>query len=180
MTDVTGAAVVTVYFARHGENRANLTRELSHRVVDYPLTPRGVEQARGLAERVGRVRRVVSSPLRRAMQTAELVGAVTGHRVEVIEELRELNVGRLDGRRDPEAWQAYHAVLAAWRAGDHATAFPGGEDYPTLVDRLRGALARIAAGTDGPVLVVGHGGGLRAAVPGLSPGTAGQTSPHGW
>jgi broad specificity phosphatase PhoE len=172
MTEQAGAEPVTVYYVRHGENRANLTKELSYRVVDYPLTPRGVGQARELADRVGPVRRVFSSPLRRAMQTAELVGAVTGHPVEIVEELRELDVGRLDGRGDPEAWEAYHAVLAAWRAGDHAAAFPGGESYSMLVARLRGALQRIAAGADGPVLVVGHGAGLRAAVPGLSPGTA--------
>jgi 2,3-bisphosphoglycerate-dependent phosphoglycerate mutase len=162
---------VIVHYARHGENRANLTRELSHRVVDYPLTERGVEQARELAGRIGSVRQIYSSPLRRAVQTAEVVGAVIGRTVEIVEELRELNVGALDGRRDPAAWQAYHAVLSAWRGGDHDVGFPDGENHHMLVERLRGAFARIAAGTDGPVLVVGHGAGIRAAVSALSPGT---------
>src|SRR4051812_24343409 len=114
---MTQAAPVTVHYARHGENQANLTRELSHRVVDYPLTERGVKQARVLASRTVGIGRIVSSPLRRAMQTAELVAEVTDHSVQIIEELRELNVGELDGRRDTEAWTAYRAVRSTrWSA----------------------------------------------------------------
>lgn len=168
---MTQAASMTVHYARHGENQANLTRELSHRVVDYPLTERGVKQARVLASRTVGIGRIVSSPLRRAMQTAELVAEVTGHSVQIIEEFRELNVGELDGRRDTEAWTAYRAVLSAWRHGDHDVAFPGGENHYELVARLRSAFEQVAAGTDGPALVVAHGGGLRAAVSALSPGT---------
>lgn len=166
---MTRAASVTVHYARHGENRANITRELSHRVVDHPLTERGIDQARTLAQ-TNRTRQIFSSPLRRAVQTAELVAEVGGHSVQIIENLRELNVGELDGRRDTEAWTAYRAVLTAWRRGDHDVAFPGGENYHELVARLRGAFEQIATRTGGPALVVAHGGGLRAAVPALSPG----------
>jgi probable phosphoglycerate mutase len=45
---------ITVWYIRHGENPANLTGELSCRAVDYPLTERGVAQARELAERLSR------------------------------------------------------------------------------------------------------------------------------
>ncbi len=39
-----------LYLVRHGENRANITKEFSCRHVDYPLTPKGVLQAQQTAK----------------------------------------------------------------------------------------------------------------------------------
>jgi broad specificity phosphatase PhoE len=41
-----------------------------------------------------------------------------------LDDLRELNVGELDGRSDPRAWDTYTRVLAAWRAGETRATFP--------------------------------------------------------
>ena len=82
--------VNTLYLVRHGENLANLTREFSYRKVDYPLTERGVRQAEQTAAHFaslgarpgGRpIDAIFSSPLKRALQTAEIIGAATGHAV---------------------------------------------------------------------------------------------------
>src|SRR5437588_12038201 len=87
-----------VYLVRHGENPANLTREFSHRRVDYSLTPRGIEQARQTAEffRKGRVDELYSSPLKRALETAQIIAGAVDRPITVVEEFRELNVGRLE------------------------------------------------------------------------------------
>jgi broad specificity phosphatase PhoE len=173
---------VTVYYVRHGENEANLTRELSYRAVDHPLTERGVEQARRLAAFLAGSpplsAPVYSSPLRRAVQTAEIVADRLGLEVRVVEHFRELDVGRLDGRRDTEAWASYESVLAAWRSGRREAAFPGGEDHRELVARVRHGLTQVVrtngsawSGRD-PVLVVAHGGIIRAALTGLIPQAA--------
>jgi broad specificity phosphatase PhoE len=60
-----------------------------------------------------------ASPLRRARQTAE----VLGHQLDLgparaLDELREVNVGELDGRNDATAWAIYVEVLADWRHGN--------------------------------------------------------------
>lgn len=166
---------VTVWYIRHGHNPANQTAELSHRVIDYPLTELGVTQAATLAGQLARhpaIAAIYASPLRRATQTAEIIANRIGGTVQVIEELRELNVGELDGRHDEEAWARYHQVLDDWRAGHHDTAFPGGENYQQMTARLANAfLHALRHPTGGHVLFIGHGGIIRAAIPAICPGT---------
>jgi probable phosphoglycerate mutase len=166
---------VTIWYVRHGHNRANQTRELSHKTVDYPLTELGVTQATVLASRLASctpLAAIYASPLRRAAQTARIIAARTGCCVVVTEELRELNVGELDGRCDEGAWAIYEQVLADWCAGHHDSAFPGGEDYRQMTKRLRALMDKAICHPDGSrVLIVGHGGIIRAAIPALCPGT---------
>lgn len=164
-----------ILWARHGQNAANLSHTLSYRVFDGELTGKGRRQAETLADQLsaGRgdpVGYLACSPLRRARQTAEIIG--TRLRLPVTvggDDLRELNVGDLDGRSDAAAWEVYSQVLAAWRAGDARASFPGGEDWDTLCARLRRALTAVAHESGGvKSLVVAHGGSIRAAIPGLT------------
>ncbi len=167
--------MATVLWARHGQNVANLSQTFSYRVFDGDLTETGREQALRLADRLAGqagepVRLLACSPLRRARQTADIIGRRLGLPVALeLEDLREVNVGALDGRSDPEDWDTYTRVLRAWRAGEAGTRFPGGEDRDELCARLGRALAAVARRA-GEVtsLVVAHGANLRAAVPGLA------------
>ena len=147
------------------------------------LTERGVLQARALAERLADTPPpavLVCSPLRRARHTASIVADRLAIPVaEVAEDLREVDVGTLDGRGDPASWRTYEDTLAAWSRGDLDARFPGGEDAHELVTRLRRALTHAAELADlagrGGALVVAHGANLRAVVPSLmaapDPGT---------
>ena len=170
------AGPVSIWYIRHGENPANLTGELSCRQVDYPLTGHGVEQARALADVLAREpapAAIYASPLRRAAQTARIASARLGVPVHTLEELRELDVGDLEGRSDEQAWALYLEVAHAWLAGDHGRAYPGGEDFHRLLARLRAALTRALDHPPGSrVLVVAHDGLIRAALPALCPGAA--------
>lgn len=164
-----------VLWARHGENVANLTRTLSYRVFDGDLTDVGRRQARELGERLavraaGPVRLLACSPLRRARQTADIVGQRLGLPVAMeLDDLREVNVGELDGRSDAQAWEIYTAVLAAWRAGDTLASFPGGENRDELCARLLRALTVVARSAAAECsVVVAHGANLRAALPCLA------------
>jgi probable phosphoglycerate mutase len=154
-------AVNTIYLVRHGENPANLTREFSYRRVDYSLTEKGVLQARQTAEylRGLGVDALYASPLRRAAQTATILGADLGLPVTEVEELREMNVGRLeDVPPTDESWALHDAVVDEWRAGRHDVTFPGGEDYHTLLARMRAALRQALVGReDQRIVLVGHG-----------------------
>lgn len=164
--------MATVLWARHGANVANLTRTFSYRVFDGDLTPAGRRQARALAARLAgthddAIGQLVCSPLRRARQTAEIAGQLLGLPIAAeLEDLRELNVGDLDGRSDQEAWDRYGAVLAAWQAGDIQTRFPGGENCVELHRRVSAALEVVTAAADGRTsLIVAHGGALRQSLP---------------
>ena len=89
-----------------------------------------------------------------------------------MEELRELDVGDLEGRCDEQAWTTFLDVAYAWQAGDHGRAFPGGEDFHQVLARLTAALSRALDHPPGRrVLVVAHDGLIRAALPALCPGT---------
>ncbi len=167
---------VEVDWARHGQNVANVTRTMSHRVFDGDLTERGVHEAQLLGDRLDAETRryavIVCSPLARARHTADIVAhRLGGPMPETMEELREVDVGDLDGRSDDATWEAYSAVLGAWHRGDLTARFPGGESGEELTQRLRRALTTVArrAGP-GPALVVAHGANIRAALPSLTSG----------
>jgi probable phosphoglycerate mutase len=164
-----------ILWARHGQNVANLTNTFSYRVFDGDLTDTGRQQAQEVADRLADgasepIGLLACSPLRRARQTAEIIGRRLGLAVALeLDDLREVNVGELDGRSDEQAWDAYTRVLAAWKAGETEVRFPAGEDCAELCARLRRALGMVARGAGGMrSLVVAHGANLRAALPGLA------------
>jgi probable phosphoglycerate mutase len=150
----------SLYLARHGESRANIEGVLSHRAGQHSLTDRGRRQARALAEWLAReqISAIYSSPLHRALETASTVSERVGPGILTREQLREVNVGDLDGRSDDEAWTIYHSVVGRWRSGDAAARFPGGEDYREAESRLISVLGEIMSGPPRPrVAVISHG-----------------------
>ncbi len=184
---------VRILYVRHGENLANTLHQLSHQVVDHPLTDRGRDQADQLAVALAEQswpfdQEIVSSPSLRAHQTASVLAAKLGLRVTSDSRLREIDVGSLDGRQDREAWEAYAEIHRRWAAGEWSRRFPEGENLRILANRLRGALLAAAATAGGRpetqggrttpvVVVVGHGGGFRAALPYLVSNVA-DAYPH--
>jgi probable phosphoglycerate mutase len=158
-----------VTWARHGENLANVTRTLSFLVHDKSLTERGRQQARDLAAGLAAgpaQDRIVCSPLRRAAETAAIVAGVLGAGGFTTDDnLREVDVGSLDGRNDARSWETYNSVLDAWRHGEYAARFPRGENCTDLAARLRAAFTAMTGPGSDRVLVVAHGANIRAALP---------------
>jgi 2,3-bisphosphoglycerate-dependent phosphoglycerate mutase len=165
--------MTTLYLVRHAENRANLTKEFSHRLVDYPLTPKGRLQAEQTAVFFAGmpIAAVYSSPLRRAMETAAAIAAPFGQEVTVLEQFREINVGDLEGEPPTEEnWTRHNDVLRAWRRGTLETAFPGGEDFYALWARVAEGYGLIAARhRDATVVIVAHGGVFTSTIKALCP-----------
>ena len=166
--------MTVVHWARHGENVANISRTFSYRVFDGDLTDRGIAQAGQLAGALRaaghRYGLLVCSPLRRARQTAQIVSARLQLPVAAeLEDLREVNVGDLDGRHDDRAWQAYETTLARWQAGDLGQRFPGGESGNELTARIGRALGVIASWAEPEdAIVIAHGASIRSALPALT------------
>jgi broad specificity phosphatase PhoE len=162
-----------IYLIRHGENRANLTKELSHRKIDYPLNAKGRLQAQQTAAyfQNRQVDEIYASPLCRAVQTAQIIAQAVGLRYTVMENFREINVGDLEGQPvSAELWARHNQVLEGWLDGHPGARFPGGENYFELRDRmLRGLLWAVQGKSGRSLLIVAHGGIFTLTIKDLCP-----------
>ena len=153
-----GAAATHVLLVRHGQTLGNVSGE---RLYNPGLTDLGRVQARRLAEALAAagVRSLLSSPLRRALETAAPVAARVGVPVEACNDLVEFN-----------AWDAYRgasrAELGGWFPGarlepampEQGWDYPGPEEAASAALRVRRILARVAAlPPAGVVGIVAHG-----------------------
>ncbi len=168
-----------LYLLRHGENHANLTKEFSYKRIDYPLNEKGVLQAQQTGEflKTKKVDAIFSSPLKRAQQTAEIIGERLQLPMTVLENFRELNVGDLENRPPDEAtWGVYRQVIGDWVNGASETSFPDGENYFNLWTRFHQGLQIVMERhPDQNILIVGHGGIFTMTMPDLCPGVDIQT-----
>ena len=131
---------------RHGQTENNLDRLISGQ-MDIPLTRLGLAQAQGAAEtlRGESFDALVSSPLKRAMDTARIIGEATGHEVVANPDLMERDWGVHAGR-----------PVGSVRIEDDAE---GGETFDQYIDRVsRGFNAAFRLGE---VAIVGHAGIFR-------------------
>ena len=169
-----------LFLVRHGENLANLTKELSSRRVDYSLTPKGILQAEqtarhflaaGEAGRAYNIQAIYSSPLKRATETAEIIADHLGLPVVVMDNFREIDVGDMELQPSTlEAWALHNQIIESWFRGQVERAFPNGDNYVTLCNRMRAGIEQIVAGKDGQSsIVVGHGGIFTVTLPDLCP-----------
>ncbi len=154
--------MTTVYLARHGESDWNAEGRWQGN-ADRPLTDRGRRQAEELAGRLASVPldAVYSSDLRRARDTAEAVAAGQGLEVQALPALREVDVGSWSGLSRPEVEERFPEAFSRWRDGGQG--WEDGETYERMTERVVAAVLEIAAAhPDGAVLVVAHGGPIRA------------------
>ncbi len=147
---------------RHGESEWNAVRRLQGQ-ADIGLSEKGVAQARELGPTIAQLAPdlVVTSDLRRARHTAELLGYPEARHEPG---LREVDVGEWTGQEiatitanDPEAYRG-------WRAGSFAP--PGGENWMDFCARTVHATKEAAKEAD-RLLVVCHGGVIRALLQSL-------------
>jgi len=159
--------VTQIYLVRHGEpDYAKVDDQgLRGAAADSaPLTPDGVRQAEDLAEILGGIGAtyLVSSPYTRALQFAAIVGHRLALGVRVDHDLRDWSpdrTGTWRGRADVLAAKAeFEAYGGEWPDGIQRA----WEPLSTVRERAETALARHAAGTDGPVLAITHATVIRA------------------
>lgn len=152
--------------ARHGQTDDNLEPIRVQGFTDTPLNHVGRRQAHELAERVAEmnVSSLWTSDLRRAAETAEIVGRKVGLAPRPDPRLREGNRGEWEGQRFVDIQREDPEGYAAWRRAGAAFRFPGGESLQEHSDRVAAALADIHAAGELPALVVCHRGSIRAVL----------------
>lgn len=163
-----------LYLVRHGENLANLTKEFSCRLVDYHLTPKGRLQAQQTAAyfRDKQIHAIYASPLKRALETAQIIAQQLGLAVQVSENFREVNVGRFERLpASAETWRQHNLIIEEWLKGKPQVSFPDGENYLELCSRMQAGVKQILKlKFDQNVIIVGHGGIFNFTLPALCPG----------
>ena len=151
-----GAATATVLL-RHGQTSMSVQKRYAGR-SDVPLTDTGVRQAVAAAKRLAPagIDLIVSSPLQRAMRTAEWVAGVTGVPVVADEDFRETDFGAWEGLTFAEVKERWPSEVTTWLT-DPMVAPPGGESFAEVSERVTAALHRVLAGRAGQtVLIVSH------------------------
>jgi len=155
-----------VLLVRHGETLLNVESRYSGQ-RDTPLTPRGEAQqdrlrARLAAEPIGRV---VSSDIARCAALAAAIAADHGLTAEPDPALREASFGDWEGLTYAEAMGRDRAAMVAFNRDTVRVAPPGGETLLALEARARpafDALVKAHKDREGALLLVSHGGTLRA------------------
>ncbi|MFJ9115637.1 histidine phosphatase family protein [Streptomyces sp. NPDC102394] len=153
----------TLLLARHGQTVWHAENRYAG-ISDVPLTETGYAQAEALGRWAAAhpVDAVWTSPLSRAVVTAEPACRALGLNPSREADLRECDFGVMEGRTLAQFAQTNPDAAAAFRADPVAHPFPGAEDPAAAAGRGAAALRRIAAAHDGErVLVVAHNTLLR-------------------
>ncbi len=142
---------------RHGQTPMTVERRYAG-TTDVPLTESGLGQAAAAAKRLvaESLDVIVTSPLRRARQTADAVGTATGAPVVVEEGFRETDFGAWEALTFAEVRDRWPSEMSAWLA-DPTVAPPAGESFSEVRSRVARALDGLLTRYQSRrVLVVSH------------------------
>ena len=149
-----------LYLIRHGQTATNQAR-LIQGWDSEPLNARGRWQAERTGQRLAEAGLVAlyASPLRRAGETAEIIGRASGLDVSLVDGLREMNTGRVSGLHSTQFLVRHPRLWWAWLRDDVRLAFPGGDTLSAFYDRAARAIGALVTKHSGQTFaVVAHGG----------------------
>lgn len=149
---------------RHGQTLHNVAG-VAQGWNDSALSDRGREQVSRLGARLANAgaTALYSSPLGRALSTAEAISNVTGLEIVAVDDLREMSYGRWENRSFLDVRREEEEAYQRW-IGDEECACPGGESHADVRRRLDRVFRSI--NSPRPVLVT-HGTAIRIAVTAL-------------
>ncbi len=157
-----------LFCVRHGESTYNAEQRIQGQ-SEAPLSPLGRLQSEAVASVLARmpVDAVYSSPLLRAMETAQPIARVLGLEVRTDDRLKEIHAGIFQGHLWKDIQRLHPAEAASWFAQEADFVIPSGESRRQLMSRGQEVIQTIAAAGHGLAVVVSHGGLLAAAMKAL-------------
>jgi probable phosphoglycerate mutase len=144
---------------RHGETYWNEERRVQGGDSDIELNETGVKQASKLASFLSdkNIDAVISSPLKRAVVTAEAIAEQHQLPVKIDDRLREIDVGELEGLLLSDLSTTFSHFLMQWWQGGGSENLPRGESLVELQERSWAAIERLLPEyKDGTVAVISH------------------------
>ncbi len=147
-----------IFFIRHGRQSSRLCN------VDVSLDDAGRRQAALAAERLRtyEIGKLYTSGLKRAVETADILGSRMGLSPVVVEEFREIDFGAMTGKEDSVIVKEYADFRRERALQTSDLPYPGGECGADVVARAMPRLEQICRGPEQRVAIVAHGGVIRS------------------
>ena len=148
-----------IILIRHGQTAWNKIEKFRGQ-INVPLDETGLAQAKATAQRVGHDWNpvaVYSSPLQRAMETAQAIASRLGQNAQPTDGFIDINFGQLKGLTPDEARQQWPDIAGPWFKVPHTVTFPEGESLHIVRQRSMAALHQIIKRhPDQDVAIVAH------------------------
>ena len=158
-----GGPPTTLILVRHGVTTHTSEKRFSGGLASSnpPLSDEGRDQIRAVAEWLSplaeRIDTVVSSPVRRTQESAEILGETLGRAVETDEGLAEMEFGAWDGLTFAEVAEKFREGMDAWLGSVDVVPGESGESFAAVQTRVLAALGRLLETHAGrTVVVVSH------------------------
>jgi len=167
-----------VILIRHGECEGNVKGIFRGR-ADFPLNERGLVQAKDLAQELKNfpIKYIYSSPLSRAMQTAEIIGKTCGVEVKIEEGFNNIELGSWEGRYMKDIAEQYPKEWGLWINNPEELKIENMETLYDVQKRTKACLDKLVSEHQGETIaVVSH----RAVLKPLIAGCLNIAPPYFW
>lgn len=143
--------------ARHGETEWNV-EEVFRGQIDLELNQTGAKQAELLAESLSgvKIEAIYSSPLKRALKTAEAIARRHKFKVQTSPGLTDCDFGDWQGLSLREVKDRYRKLYQQWVESPQLVQIPGGESLDEVRERALGVVNGVTAKHTGAVVLVSH------------------------
>ena len=146
-----------IVLVRHGQTKWNVA-EIFRGRTDIGLNETGTKQAELLAEYLNEVKidAIYSSPLKRALKTAEPVAENHKLDVEIATDLIDFNYGKWQGLSHREVKRKYKELYAQWITNPHLVKMPDGESLDDVKERAMQIVNRVINKYEGTAALISH------------------------
>ncbi len=149
-----------IYLQRHGESENNVKKIFTCRKLDPGLSDNGIRQ---IKEKAGfykdkKIEKIISSPSKRAMQTAEILSDALCLKFSTDENLLEVDVGDLEGQSelDDDKMKLFLSINDRWINKNENISFPHGESLFDINRRIEHVLKTYFNDIPGNTILAGH------------------------
>jgi broad specificity phosphatase PhoE len=146
-----------IVLARHGQTEWNVEEVFRGR-IDLELNQTGIKQAELMAESLSgqEIEAVYSSPLKRALKTAEAIARRHKLKVETSPGLIDCDFGQWQGLSLREVKEKYRKLYEQWTESPQSVRMPGGESLEEVRERALEVVNGVIAKHNGAVVLVSH------------------------
>jgi broad specificity phosphatase PhoE len=146
-----------IILARHGETEWNVEEVFRGR-IDVELNETGVKQAQLLSEYLSdlKIDAIYSSPLKRALKTAERIAGYHELEVEIVPGLIDFDYGKWQGLAHQAVKDKYKKLYAGWVSSPDRVTMPDGESLDDVRKRAMDVVSGVIAKYGGIAVLVSH------------------------
>jgi alpha-ribazole phosphatase/probable phosphoglycerate mutase len=148
---------MNLLMVRHGEIPSNTKKIYAGRSTER-LTDKGVDQVEETTEKLKeyRIHALYSSPIQRAVQTAEIIGEKLRKDVVTEDAFRELELGPWEGMYEKDIARLYREEWNIWNSRPAELKLPGRETLDELLLRVLEGIRNIKDGSGDTIVIVTH------------------------